>query len=330
MKKQFAATGLIFMISLLSARTKDEWPCHSLSTPFLGMKSWLPGEVNSYYRATRFVRCSLLGDIRAGCVSFYVPHYEGVHDPEKSDAVCGPAEEFDLATPPPGYEDSESGEFLKIGVGVLKRPPEEEEYLFYGDYELVDPGKWHIEKCSESEIVYRHNVMLPDGSYGVEYTHRVKLDKKQAKFRIVRTLKNIGRKTLTTRHYNHQFIQIGDAGIGPGYSLELSFEPVFTKPLADPEALKIDGKVIKCAAPFTDILWSPVTGFNGRAGEDNCLSVSNSIGKLSVSTDMPISAFALYTTPRVICPESFVDIKVEPNASKTWTTEFIFDIYINN
>jgi len=303
---RFALASAIAAVPQLSAA---EWPALVLSNQTLRMTAHIPGRADSFYRGNRFARCSMLDGVEAGGAAFYTRHYDGAHEPEKHDAVCGPAEEFDLATPPPGYADSPDGLFVKIGVGVLKRPEGEAEYVFHNNYEMADHGVWTHETRGGGEVVFRHRVALPDGSYGADYTHRVVLDESEARFRIIRELKNTGSKAFATRHYNHQFIRIADTGIGPDYALELPFTP------------DVDLRAV-LSAPLTETYWSPLTGYDNVA--TNAFTVRCGGRVLHTATDLPIADFVLYATSRIICPEVFVDIALAPGEEKTWTTVFTF------
>jgi len=252
----------------------------------------------------------MLDGVEAWGVAFYTRHYPGTHEPERHDAVCGPAEEFDLATPPPGYADSPDGLFLKIGVGVLQRPAGETEYVFHNDYEMSDPGVWTHEVRGAREIVFRHRAALPGKTYGADYTHRVVLDENDARFKIIRTLKNTGSKAFSTRHYNHQFIRIGDTDIGPDYALELPF---------------VANENHRFSYPLTETFWSPLTGYDNVT--TNAFSVRCGGRVLHSATDLPIADFALYATSRIICPEVFVDIALAPGEEKAWTTIFTLFSY---
>ena len=311
------------VFTAIASRAEMAWPSVALSNPVLRMTAHLPGAAESFYRGSRFARCSLLDGVAAGGVPFYVRHYDGAHEPERHDAVCGPAEEFDLNTPPPGYADSADGCFIKIGVGVLRRPADETEYAFHKNYEVLDPGFWTHEAHGEREVVFHHRAALPDGSHGVEYTHRVSLDEAEATFQITRTLKNTGRKKFTTRHYNHQFIRVNDTDIGPGYSLELPFAPRFVEAQAEPRAVETRGKGIALAAPLAGTFWSPVAGFGKET--ENVFTLRNGGSALRCATDLPIADFVVYATPRVICPEVFVELTLAPGEEKTWTTTFAFE-----
>ncbi len=61
-------------------------------------------------------------------------------------AITGPVEEFTAL----GYDEAKAGgTFLKIGVGVLRKP-DDAPYSGYRLYEIVDGGKWSIKKSEDA------------------------------------------------------------------------------------------------------------------------------------------------------------------------------------
>ena len=313
--------------SLLSCQlhAKDPaWPSVTLSNGAVKMISRTPGLPESFYRGGRFVHCAMLDEIEAGGASFYIRHHTGAHNPLGHDSVCGPAEEFDLNTPPPGYAEAEGGGlFLKIGVGVLRRPADEKEYAFYKTYEIADPGVWTTEAPGGNEVIYRHTVALPDKSYAVEYEHRVSLADGAPVARVTRTLRNTGEKEIATRHYNHQFLAINTQPIGAAYTLELGFAPLPKEQLGD--ILRITENKIEFTRDLTKTLWSPMTGF-GDSSEENRFTLRLENGAaVHYSTDRPIADVCLYATPRVICPEFFTDLRLAPGSETPWSSELRFE-----
>ena len=65
-------------------------------------------------------------------------------------AAVGPAEEFYTGNVGLGYAEAPvGGTFIKIGVGVLKKP-QEQRYDHSSVYEIVDAGKWTVKTAKES------------------------------------------------------------------------------------------------------------------------------------------------------------------------------------
>jgi len=62
-------------------------------------------------------------------------------------ATSGPVEEFGADGGTQGYSEAKpGGTFIKIGVGVLRKP-NDSKYDHYYRYEIADPGKWTVKKA---------------------------------------------------------------------------------------------------------------------------------------------------------------------------------------
>jgi len=80
---------------------------------------------------------------------------------------------------------------------------------------------------------------------------------------------------------------------------------------------------LSVATPLEQTLWSRVAGFDNET--ENVFTLRNGGNSLHCATDLPISDFYLYVTPRTICPEAFVELALAPGEEKTWTTTFTFE-----
>jgi hypothetical protein len=81
----------------------------------------LPDPERGYYRATRFDWSGAVAELRAGGHSYFgrwFPEY----DPKRHDAITGPVQEYVTGQ---GFDAAGPGQtFVKIGVGVLRKPAE--------------------------------------------------------------------------------------------------------------------------------------------------------------------------------------------------------------
>src|SRR6266436_128247 len=117
----------------------------------------LPDAKKGYYRGTRFDWSGVIENLEYAGHSYFGPFYEKF-DPNVRDvdlktgvvagpisAISGPVEEFGGADDAPqGYAEAKAGgTFIKIGVGVLRKP-DESRYDHYTRYEIADPGKWTV------------------------------------------------------------------------------------------------------------------------------------------------------------------------------------------
>ena len=289
----------------------------SLSNGTVRFNALLPGQ--GYYSATRFTQALLLDGIAAHGHTYYPHFHEDGHDPLLHDSVPGPAEEFDLEPAPQTHDlAAPGGAFLKIGVGVLRRGAEP--YSPFRLFEILDPGTWRVSPDSPRSLAIEHAAALPDGSYGYRLTYRVWLPETGAVIHIDRTLENTGRNTLSTRHYNHNFIRIDDHPIGPDYSVELAFPVMSEKPLPPPAV--IEGNAVRWTVPIRNaFFWS---GFTGNATDNpahNAFTLRHAGGcAVRYVTDAPLHEFRLFSTSHAMCPEPFTRLVVAPGSTVRWNS----------
>jgi hypothetical protein len=126
-----------------------EYPAAKISNGSIRAELYLPDAVNGYYRATRFDWSGVIASLECKGHNFFgvwFPRY----DPKLHDSITGPVEEFRTGESALGYEEAKAGgTFIRIGVGVLRRP-DEPNFQRFKTYEIVDPGKWTIRTAADS------------------------------------------------------------------------------------------------------------------------------------------------------------------------------------
>src|SRR3954453_18951501 len=164
-----------------------EPPRAELSNGPLRVKLYLPDAANGFYRATRFDWSGMIETVVYGGHTFYGRWFQGT-DPAAHDfeyrgaeiiagpntAATGPAEEFNTNDKGLGFEEAKAGgTFLKIGVGVLRRP-DERDYDHFRLYDVVDPGKW-TKRVARDSAEFTQQVNDAASGYGYEYRKTVRL-----------------------------------------------------------------------------------------------------------------------------------------------------------
>lgn len=301
----------------------DGFPAVWVSNNVVQARSYLPGRPGSYYRGTRFVRCSMADEIKAGNTRFYGRLFHGSpHEPEGATHGCGPAEEFDLDTPPPGFTGAAvGGTFLKIGVGVLRRT-NDKPYNIGIAYEVADPGVWQVETLATTGVVYRHTVKTPDGRYGTDYRHTLATGGGSTALTIRRSLTNTGTEPLVTRHYNHQFLSVDNHPAGPDYTIRYSAPPL---PIRAPKCIRVEGNDILFTAPPQTWEWCRLNVDNLREAPNRFrLWHGPGCTGVDVETDRPVIAACFFASPQTICPEMFTELTIAPGETETWTTTMTF------
>ena len=282
---------------------------------------FLPDAANGYYRSSRFDWSGVIA-----CASYRGHTYFGEwfhhYDPMTNDAVTGPVEEFRAEDGKElGYAEAYAGgEFVKPGVGVLKKT-DDQPYKFGTVYPIVDHGRWKV-KVKGRSVVFTQRLKSKTG-YAYEYTKILELDADYPVFHLKHSLKNLGRKPIETNVYDHDFFMLDKKQVGSQNLVTLGFTPVLEKPLGD--AAEVHGNVIAFTrTPDKEHeAMGYLGGFSGKQGEYRVEVVDNlsGVGVLQ-SSDAPISRAYFWSTARTICPELYIPIRVSPADSQRWEIRY--------
>jgi hypothetical protein len=319
---------LLFMPALLAAA---EPPQGELNNGTVRVKLYLPDASNGFYRATRFDWSGLIESVDYGGHKFYGRWFQAtdsaVRDFEYRGAdivagpntsATGPAEEFN----PNGFEEAKpGGSFLKIGVGVLRRP-DEREYDHFRLYEIVNPGKWssHLTRNS-AEFV--QDVSDASG-YGYVYRKTVQVAGSGPVMEISHSFRNTGKKTITSRVYNHNFLVIDGQPPGSDFTISVPFEIRSQRP---PEAAmaEIRGKqiVYRKTLEGRDRVMTAMEGFGPNPSDYDVKIVNTKTGAgVRVTADRPLASMMLWSIRAVMSVEPFVEFSVKPGETYNWTLKY--------
>lgn len=290
---------------------------------------FLPDAQTGYYRGSRFDWGGLVGCLQLNGHTFFGEWFNR-YDPEITDAVTGPAEEFRHPTSELGYDEAATpadgkpgGTFLKIGVGVLRRL-DDRPYSFGRAYPIVDHGAWTV-KTGADFITFRQELHTEIG-YSYVYEKTLRLDGKHHLLTLSHSLHNTGQKPLDTAVYNHDFFMLDSAPTGPGMELHLPFTPVPSEPF--PPSAEIDGTTLRITAPLEPRrgLGAYITGFSPDKVRDFDFTFVDKAHSLSVreTADTPLTKMYLWATPKTFCPEGYIAIHVAPGAEQHWSLRYTF------
>ena len=295
-------------------------------------KIYLPDAKHGYYRATRFDWAGVVYSLQYNGHNYYGPWFQKT-DPKVHDfvyrgpdivaspctAITGPVDEF----APIGWDEAKpGGRFIKIGVGVLRRP-DGGKYDNYKLYEIIDPGKWTIKKDRES-IEFTQEVA--DSSSGYAYTYRKTLRLTEGKPEMVleHSLKNTGSRALRTSVYNHNFLVLDGQAPGPGFVISVPFQIQTPRPPTK-ELAEIRGNQIVYLKSLEnrDVVTTPLRGFSDSP-KDNDIRVENSrlgVG-MRITADRPLFSESLWSIRTVLAMEPFVSISIEPGNEFSWKSTY--------
>ncbi len=307
----------------------------------------MPDEKTGYYRGGRFDWAGIIYSLKYAGHEFYGPWFtdrrDGVSDfifegdrmvAGPASASMGPAEEYGVI----GYEDAKPGDtFIKIGVGLQRRPADEARYNHYTPYELVDRGTWDIRRAKDS-IAFTQTLTGPDG-YAYVYAKTLRLAGDTPRLTIAHSLKNTGARAIATNVYNHNFLTIDRRPAGPGYTVTAAYEikpaagrggnaPGGRGPGPASDIVTVSGKTIafKKTMSGEDRASVGLDGFSASAA-DSDFRVENAAAGAGVRmrADRPLLRAVLWSVRTVVAVEPYIDIKVEPGQAFEW--KWTYDYY---
>jgi hypothetical protein len=277
---------------------------------------YLPDPNTGYYRGTRFDWSGAIASLEWRRHSYFGKWFDK-YDPRLHDAITGPVEEFSSV----GYDDARvGGSFVRIGVGAVRKP-DEPAYRQFGMYDITDPGTWTIHAGSSS-VEFVHE-LRGTGGYAYRYRKNVRLAGNT--LTLEHHLKNTGVKPIATTVYEHNFYMLDKQPTGPGFVVRFPFATRAARPLDG--LAEVRGREVVFLQPFksTQTIFTELEGFGTGSG-DYDIRVENRTSGAGVrqTGDRPLSKLVLWSAATTICPEAFIDVKVEPGAESSWRITYEF------
>lgn len=307
-------------------------PSAEISNGQITAKVYLPDAAEGFYRGTRFDWSGVIHSLQYQGHDYYGPWFTKT-DPNVRDfiyqdadiiagpcsAITGPVDEFGQI----GWEEAKAGgTFIKIGVGVLRKPADGR-YDAFHLYEIVDGGKRTVRKTRDT-LVFTQQVKDPSSGYSYAYQKTVRLIPGKPQMVLEHRLKNTGRRAISTNTYNHNFLVLDGRPTGSGFVITLPF-PVQTGRPLNRELAETRGNQIVYTKTLTgrDVVFTPVQGF-GNTARDATLRIENSnLGAgMSISGDRPLLRQTLWSIRSVISMEPFVSLEIPPGKEFTWKSTY--------
>jgi hypothetical protein len=235
-------------------------------------------------------------------------------------AISGPVDEFGQI----GWDDAKpGGNFVKIGIGALRKPEDGGKYDNYHLYEIADPGKWTVSKQKDALELTQE---LADTSSGYSYIYRktIRLSAEKPEMVLEHSLKNRGTHPIRTNVYNHNFLVLDGQAPGPDFTISVPFQIQTSRP-PKKEVAEIRGNEIVYLKPLEDreVAATPIQGFSSDP-KDNQFRIENSrLGAgIKVQGDRPLLRESLWSIRSVMAVEPFVAIEIEPGTEFTWKSVY--------
>lgn len=318
-------TGLppVLLATLLAVQSADAArgaPTATIANGQVRASILLPDPNVGYYRGTRFDWSGVVSSLVWHGHEYFGPWFER-HDPARHDAITGPVEEFLSGDTALGYgEAAPGGTFIRIGVGVLRKP-DEPAFRRFATYDIVDPGTWTVTR-GEHWITFVHT--LDDGG-GYAYEYRKTLRLVGAMLLLEHELTNTGRKPIATSVYNHNFFTLDGQPIGPDVRVRFPFAPRPDRSLSD--LAEVRGRDLVFLRPLqaTENVFTELEGFGAEASDYGFeMEHHRTRAGVKVTGDRPLSRLIFWAAHRTACPEPYIDASVEPGRTRSWTISYEF------
>jgi hypothetical protein len=312
----------LFSFSALCAAA--DYPEAAISNGQINAKLYLPDAHAGYYQATRFDWSGQMPSLEYKGHTYFGNWNPAPYSPKLHDAIMGPVEEFLTNGAGLGYADAKpGGTFLKIGVGVIRKP-EERGFQQFKTYDIADPGKWSVKKKSDS-VEFTQVVSDPSSGYAYRYTKVVQLVKGKPMMTLAHSLKNTGKKTIESDVYEHNFYMLDAQPTGPDVVIKFPFEVHATQDLHGFAETK--GKEFVYLKELTgrQSAQSNLTGF-GSDPKDYDISEENTKTGAGVrqTCDRPLVRINYWSIRSTACPEAYIHIKIDPGETFTWKISYEF------
>ncbi len=313
----------MFAITTMLMSAADAVPEARISNGTVEARFYLPDAQRGYYRGTRFDWAGVISRLE-----FKGHNYFGVwfdkYDPKLHDAITGPVEEFYLKDAALGWAEAKPGEtFVRIGVGALRKTADEKFDRFH-TYDIVDGGKWTVRPHRDS-IEFRHLLSDKASGFGYDYHKAVRLVAGKGEMVIEHALKNTGVKTIETDVYNHNFFVIDGQQTGPDLAVTFPFDPTSLRDMGGLAELRGRELAYKKIVGPTEHVMTEIAGY-GEALSDHSFKVENrkTGAGVRVSGDHPMSKLLFWCGWKVLSPENYVTMKIEPGKEFRWSVRYEF------
>ena len=298
----------------------SEAPAAAISNGLIQTKLYLPDAEGGYYQGTRFDWSGNIAELEYSGHQYFSQWFPKYY-PTLHEAILGPADCFDVI----GFEQAEvGGEFLRIGVGGLKKENNQEHSDFIL-YPISNPGKWTV-TTSDDHVVFSHEINDVAG-YSYIYTKIVRLTKGKPEMVLEHTLKNMGKKTIKTEAFNHNFFTIDREPTGPNVQIRFPFEVSGRWNRESNPAVIEDNsfKYTRLLRASETVYMNEVQGHT-KSVKDYDFRIENTKTNAGVriTCDRPFSKLVFWASSTTSCPEPYIDVHVLPEEQFSWTNTYEF------
>jgi hypothetical protein len=329
---------LLFVLYLGMAALGQDPESTSISNGLLHVTLSLPDADKGFYRGTRFDWSGVIRSLEYEGHNYYGEWFTKT-DPKVIDfifdgsdivagpcsAITGPVEEFSSQGNALGFDQAKpGGTFLKIGVGVLRRP-DEQAYNPYRLYEIVNGGKWHV-RTEDDSVEFTQELSDPASGFAYRYTKIVRLMSGKPEMRLEHKFENTGRRTIETSVYDHNFLVLDKQPIGPDFVVTVPFA-IHAHRIQNAELALINEHQFGYRRKLQgrETVSAEFSGF-GKTADNYRITIENrKVGAgMQITGDRPLSKENLWSIRSVLAVEPFIDMSIEPGKAFSWTYDYTY------
>jgi hypothetical protein len=342
-------------------------PSVDITNGLIKAKICLPDQQNGFYHSTRFDWSGIICQMEYRGKVFYTPWwykldlmtYDFGYDDHgvisaPFTAMAGPGEEFNSAGGPLNFADAPfGGTFIKIGVGVLRKPKEGEppiparpalvappagaarglpggpdRYDHSRVYEIVDAGKWTVKKNKDS-VEFTQQIDDKADGYGYVYRKVVRLVPGKPELTIAHSLENTGAKPIVGTVYNHNMFTPDGGGPNNDLTITFPFQVTSARPPAAGLIEIRDNQLIYLKTLVDkDRGTANPAGF-GETAKDYDIRVEDKRSGVGyhVTGDKPLSSITVWSIRTVQAVEPYLSYSIDPGKNYQWTLHY--DYFVN-
>lgn len=310
-------------------------PEAEIASSTIRVRIYPPDGTAGFYRGTRFDWSGVIGRLEYAGHDFYPPWFQRC-DPDVHDftyagndivagpctAVTGPAEEFVTGGKGLGFDEAKAGgTFIKIGVGVLRKP-DDRAYDPYRLYPIAHGGQWDS-TCQGSTATFRHTVTDATSGYGYAYEKQVAVDDHPSRLVLRHSLRNIGTRPISTSVYNHNFLYLDRQAPGPDCTITLPFAIRTADAARSLAVVRSNQITFSKTLSGEDRVYLDLQGFGPDAKDYDIRIEQRAAGVgLRITGDRPLSRMALWAIRAPLSIEPFIAMTIEPGAEFTWRIQY--------
>jgi len=297
-------------------------PQTDISNGIVKARIYLPDAERGYYRGSRFDWSGVVASLTFQGHEFFGQWFPK-YDPLLHDAIMGPVDEFRGDPGEIGFAEAKpNGLFVKIGVGILRKP-DDAPYSFARGYTLVNPGH-RIIRVAADHVDFVHELDNGEG-LAYQYDKTLLLPRGKPQLILEHALKNTGKQVIDIDVYNHDFYMLDHLPAGPDVSVKLPITPLPTDKVTAPG--RIDGNEIRYDRELgpNESAFGTLLGFGDKAS-NNDVRVENRKAGIGVheTGDRPVAKLLFWSIKTTVCPEVYVHVHVEPGKTFKWRTAYEF------